>query len=103
MYWGLIGCSFVAFAGSTEFIPELNEHLRLVKFTSEFKMTMTMVMAFDYIGCWIIERGLKVAFSDFKPKDIAVRRPDQLKREQERKHKEWLEGERQKEIKAGKL
>ena len=93
----------MAFAGSTEFIPELNEHLRLVKFTSEFKMTMTIVMAFDYIGCWVIEQGLKAAFSDFKPKDIAVRRPDQLKREQERKHTEWLEGERQKEIKAGKL
>jgi manganese-transporting P-type ATPase len=102
MYWGLIGCSFVAFSCSTEFIPELNEKLRLVKFTDEFKSTMTIVMALDYVGCYIIEKGLKYLFSDYRPKDIAVRRPDQLEREQERKHKEWLEGERQKEIKAGK-
>ena len=102
MYWGLIGCSFVAFSCSTEFIPELNDKLKLVKFTDEFKLTLTGAMALDYVGCFVIEKGLKALFSDYKPKDIAVRRQDQLQREQERKNKEWLEGEREKEIKAGK-
>lgn len=42
-------------------------------------------MAGDFIACYVIEKGLKHFFSDNKPKDIAVRRPDQLKREEERK------------------
>jgi len=56
MYWGLVLVSAVAFSSSTEFIPELNEKLRLVKFTSEFKFTMTAVMVVDYVGCWVVER-----------------------------------------------
>lgn len=102
MFWGIIMVAGVAFSCSTEFIPELNEKLRLVKFTDEFKWTMTVVMALDYVGCYVIEKALKALFSDYKPKDIAVRRPEQLKAEEDRKHKEWLEGEREKEIKAGK-
>ncbi|MCJ1418295.1 hypothetical protein MMC32_004642 [Xylographa parallela] len=88
MYWGIILVSGVAFSCSTEFIPELNEKLRLVKFSDAFKMTMTSVMILDYIGCYIIEKVLKWAFSDYRPKDIAVRRPDQLKAEEERNAKE---------------
>ena len=102
MYWGLILVSGVAFSCSTEFVPELNEKLRLVKFDDAFKMTMTVVMVVDFLGCWVVEKGLKWAFSDYRPKDIAIRREEQLVVERERKHKEWLEGERQKEIKAGK-
>jgi cation-transporting ATPase 13A1 len=85
MYWGIIGVSAIAFSCSTEFIPEINEKMRLVPFTSDFKFTMTAVMVGDYVGCYIIEKVLKWAFSDYKPKDIAVRRPDQLKREEERR------------------
>ena len=102
MYWGLILVSGVAFSCSTEFIPELNEKLKLVKFDVAFKITMTIVMVLDFLGCWVVEKGLKVAFSDYRPKDIAIRREDQLKVEQERKQREFLEGEREKEIKAGK-
>ncbi len=102
MYWGLIGVAGVAFSCSTEFIPELNEKLRLVKFTDAFKLTMTTVMILDYAGCWIIEKTLKWAFSDFRPKDIAIRRPDQLKVEEDRKQNDLLENERAKEIGAGK-
>ena len=102
MYWGILLVTGVAFSCSTEFIPEINEQLKLVKFTDAFKFTMTTVMVLDYAGCYIIEKVLKAAFSDFKPKDIAVRRPEQLKVEADRKHKEHLEAERQKEIKAGK-
>lgn len=43
---------------------------------------MTALMIIDYVGCYIIEQVLKRAFSDFRPKDIAVRRPDQIKAEE---------------------
>jgi len=102
MYWGLVLVSAVAFSSSTEFIPELNEKLRLVKFSPEFKFTMTAVMIVDYVGCWIVEKVLKQAFSDFRPKDIAIRRPDQVRVEEERKERERLEAEREKEVAAGK-
>ncbi|RAH60550.1 hypothetical protein BO85DRAFT_457374 [Aspergillus piperis CBS 112811] len=88
MYWGLVAASGVAFSCATEFVPELNEKLRLVPFSTEFKLTLTVLMIIDYAGCWLIENVLKTLFSDFRPKDIAVRRPDQLKREAERKQKE---------------
>ena len=95
MYWGLVMVTFVAFSCSTEFIPEMNEKMRLVPFTTEFKTVMTTLMILDYGGCWIIEKVLKNAFSDYRPKDIAVRRPDQLKAEEERKAKERDEAERE--------
>lgn len=91
MYWGLVAASGVAFSCATEFVPELNEKLRLVPFSNEFKVTLTVLMALDYGGCWVIENVLKTLFSDFQPKDIAERRPDQLQREGERKQKEALE------------
>lgn len=91
MYYGLIGVAAVAFSCSTEFIPEINEKLRLVPFSTEFKTTMTVVMVLDYAGCWIIEKSLKWAFSDYRPKDIAVRREDQDKKEEARVLKELEE------------
>ena len=96
MYWGLVLVSGVAFSCATEFIPEINERLKLVPFTSEFKVMITTVMVIDYAACWIIEKGLKAAFSDFKPKDIAIRRPDQNKREEERKKQEELDEQKRK-------
>ena len=88
MYWGLIACSFVAFSASTEFIPVLNTKLRLVPFSGEFKVVLTGAMVADYCGCWVVEQVLKRAFSDFRPKDIAVRRPDQVEREEVRRREE---------------
>ncbi|TAQ84295.1 hypothetical protein B7494_g7385 [Chlorociboria aeruginascens] len=102
MYWGIIGVSAIAFSCSTEFIPEINEKMRLVPFTSDFKVTMTAVMIIDYLGCWIIEKTLKALFSDYKPKDIAVRRPDQLAREQKRIEDAKAEAIRSEEEKAAK-
>jgi cation-transporting ATPase 13A1 len=95
MYWGIIGVSAIAFSCSTEFIPEINEKMRLVPFTSDFKTTMTLTMVVDYLGCYVIEKVLKALFSDYKPKDIAVRRPDQLAREQKR-----IDEEKQAKIRA---
>jgi cation-transporting ATPase 13A1 len=96
MYWGLVAVSGVAFSCATEFIPELNEKLKLVPFTTEFKVMLTGMMLLDYAGCWVIEKGLKWAFSDYKPKDIAVRRADQIKREEERRFEEEREAQRRK-------
>jgi cation-transporting ATPase 13A1 len=97
MYWGLVAATAVAFSCATEFVPEINEKLRLVPFSTEFKVTLTVLMILDYGGCWLIENVLKNLFSDFRPKDIAIRRPDQLKREAERKVKETAEAEAEKE------
>jgi cation-transporting ATPase 13A1 len=85
MYWGLLACSFVAFAGSTEFLPELSDRLRLVPFTFEFKWTLTALMVADFAGCWVVEQIFKSLFSDFRPKDIAIKRPDQVERDDRRK------------------
>lgn len=84
MFWGIVLVAGVAFSCSTEFIPELNAQMKLVPFSSAFKMTMTITMIIDYFGCYIVEQVLKQAFSDFRPKDIAIRRTDQLKAEEER-------------------
>ncbi|KAF3273893.1 hypothetical protein TWF173_010297 [Orbilia oligospora] len=84
MYWGLVSVGAIAFMCSTEFIPELNEKLKLVKFSDEFKTILTTSMLLDYVVCWLIEKSLKWAFSDYRPKDIAVRRKDQLEREANR-------------------
>ena len=91
MYWGLVLVSGIAFSCSTEFIPEINEKLKLVPFSTEFKFIMTGLMIVDFAGCYVIEIVLKHLYSDFRPKDIAVRRDDQLKAEESRKAKEAYE------------
>lgn len=85
MFYGIVGVTGIAFACSTEFIPELNEAMKLVPFSSEFKTTMTTVMVIDYVACYLIEIVLKFLFSDLRARDIAERRPDQLVREKARK------------------
>ncbi|KAI5917575.1 cation pump, Ca2+ pump [Camillea tinctor] len=88
MFYGIIGVTAIAFSCSTEFIPELNQQMKLVKFTDEFKTTMTAIMVLDYFGCWFIEVVLKRLFSDYRPRDIAIRRAEQLERERVRKEAE---------------
>ncbi|KAH7324879.1 hypothetical protein B0I35DRAFT_348758 [Stachybotrys elegans] len=85
MYYGIVGVSALAFACAMELIPEINEGMKLVPFSEEFKYNLTVCMVLDYGACFIIERGLKAFFSDFRPRDIAERRPDQLEREAIRK------------------
>lgn len=98
MYWGIVGVTAVAFSCATEFIPEINEKMRLVPFTTEFSTKLTITMALDFAFCYVIEKVLKALYSDFRPKEIAKRRPDQLKREQERRQVE--EEQRQKDLAA---
>src|SRR3954466_10264353 len=40
MFYGILGVSAIAFACSTEFVPELNAAMKLVPFSDEFKWTM---------------------------------------------------------------
>lgn len=103
MYWGLVAVAAVAFSCATEFVPELNEKLRLVPFTTEFKVTMTAVMVVDYVGCWVVETVLKRVFSDYRPKDIALRRRDQVEAEENRNRLEAEEREREKEQEQEKI
>lgn len=99
MFYGIVGVTAIAFSCSTEFIPELNEQMKLVPFSDEFKMTMTAVMIVDYAACWIIEVALKKIFSDYKPRDIALRRPDQLERERLRQEEQQKRKEAEEERK----
>lgn len=85
MFWGIIGVTAIAFSCSTKFIPELNEKMMLVDFSNEFSTTLTTVMVLDFVGCYSIEVVLKYLFSDFHPRDIAIRRKDQDEREKARK------------------
>lgn len=85
MFWGIIGVTAIAFSCSTKFIPELNEKMMLVDFSNEFSTTLTVVMMLDFVGCYSIEVVLKQLFSDFQPRDIAIRRKDQDEREKARK------------------
>ncbi|KAK4142193.1 uncharacterized protein C8A04DRAFT_13438 [Dichotomopilus funicola] len=99
MFYGIVGVTGIAFACSTELIPELNEAMKLVPFTDTFKTTMTMVMVLDYVACYVIEVVLKYLFSDLKARDIAERRPEQLERERARKAVEAKKKEEEEEAK----
>lgn len=88
MFYGILAVTAVAFSCSTEFIPEINQQMKLVPFKDEFKTTLTAVMVIDYLACYVIEVVLKRLFSDFRPRDIAERRPEQLERERARKAEE---------------
>ncbi|KAL1870261.1 hypothetical protein VTK73DRAFT_2780 [Phialemonium thermophilum] len=99
MFYGILGVTAIAFACSTEFLPELNQQMKLVPFKDEFKTTLTAVMIIDYAACWVIEVVLKRLFSDFRPRDIAERRPDQLERERVRRAEERRRKEEEEERK----
>lgn len=85
MFYGIVGVSGLAFVCALELVPEINVGMKLVPFSDEFKTNMTAVMVVDYVACWLIEIVLKKGFSDYRPRDIAERRPEQLVREAERK------------------
>ena len=88
MFYGIVLVTGVAFSCAIEFIPEINTAMKLVPLDAGFKVRLTLVMAFDFGGCWVVEQGLKALYSDFRPKDIALRRPDQLVKEREAAMKE---------------
>lgn len=74
MFYSLCGVAALAFSCALELVPELNEQIQMVPFSSEFQLVITSTMAFDFAGCWLVENGLKRFFADYKPKDIAIRK-----------------------------
>ncbi|GME91825.1 unnamed protein product [[Candida] boidinii] len=77
MWYGLLGVSFLAFSGATEFIPEMNEALQFVPMTDLFKIKLTVGMILDIVVSWSIELVLKYFFMDFKSSDIAIHDEDE--------------------------
>lgn len=97
MFYSIVGVSAIAFACSTELVPELNVAMKLVPFTDAFKTTMTGLMVLDFAACYAIEVALKFLFSDLRARDIAERRPEQLARERARREEEARRGEEEEE------
>ncbi|CDK26699.1 unnamed protein product [Kuraishia capsulata CBS 1993] len=76
MYYGLLGVSFLALAGATEFLPEMNEAMQFVKMTETFKFKLTASILLDFVLAWGIELFLKYFYADFKTADIAIHDDD---------------------------
>lgn len=73
MYYGLLGVAGLALAGSTEFLPELNEAMKFVPMDLDFKTKLTVTIVLDLGVSWAIELFLKHFFMDSKAADIAQR------------------------------
>jgi cation-transporting ATPase 13A1 len=73
MFYGLVGVAALAFAGSTEFIPELNEAMKFVPMDVLFKTKLTGAIALDLVGTAAVEIVLKHFFMNSGAADIALR------------------------------
>lgn len=76
MYYGILSVAALCIAGSTEFMPELNEAMQFVPMEALFKIKLTVTMLLDFFLAWAIELILKHFFMDFKAADIADREYD---------------------------
>ncbi|EDZ72689.1 YEL031Wp-like protein, partial [Saccharomyces cerevisiae AWRI1631] len=52
MYYGLLGVTGLALASATEFLPELNEAMKFVPMTDDFKIKLTLTLLLDFFGSW---------------------------------------------------
>jgi cation-transporting ATPase 13A1 len=92
LYYGLLGVSAIAFAGATEFIPELNDWLQLFKMTSsvsvgcsygteadadppspQFRLKLTLVMIADFALCYVVQRVCKNLFANLEAPELVTR------------------------------
>ncbi|KAI9281085.1 P-type ATPase [Sporodiniella umbellata] len=73
LYYGLMSVGGIALAGATEFWPEINEQLQLVKFPGSFSYKLTACMLLDFGIAYAIEKLTKHFFADNKAKKIARR------------------------------
>jgi cation-transporting ATPase 13A1 len=63
LMWGLIAVAFFAFFCASEFSPQLNDAFALVPMPSiQFRTAITMTMATDMIGCFIVEQVARRLF-----------------------------------------
>lgn len=72
MYYGLIGVMALALAGATEFMPELNEAMKFVPMSAEFKVKLTLLILLDFFGSFALEWVFKKLFMNLDPADIAI-------------------------------
>ncbi|XBW37871.1 hypothetical protein QEN19_003446 [Hanseniaspora menglaensis] len=70
MFYGIVGVFALAFAGATEFIPELNEAIKFVPMEEEFKLKLSAVLLLDLGGTYVCEETFKYFFMDDQPKKI---------------------------------
>lgn len=73
MYYGLLGVAGLALIGSTEFMPELNQAMRFVPMTTDFKAKLTGSILVDLSFTWVIEVVMKHFFMNSGASDIAER------------------------------
>lgn len=73
LYYGLLSCFGVAFAGATELMPELNSWLQLTPLPTPFQVRLVAAMAIDFVGCYVIEHGTKWLFADLRPRALIVK------------------------------
>lgn len=73
MFYGILGVAALAIAGSTEFMPELNEAMQFVPMDVVFKIKLTSCIILDLGATWAIEIILKHFFMNSAPADIAAR------------------------------
>lgn len=74
MFYGLLGVAGLALAGSTEFMPELNEAMQFVPMDFVFKLKLTGCILLDLGGTWAVEVVLKHFFMNSAAADIAERK-----------------------------
>ncbi|EIN05518.1 endoplasmic reticulum Ca-transporting P-type ATPase [Punctularia strigosozonata HHB-11173 SS5] len=91
LYWGLVGAQSVAVSGATDFMPELNRWLQIVEMPGFFKFRLSVSMALDFVGCYIIEKVCKYFFADLEPKPLVTRGRE--RREQRRAVQEKVKAE----------
>ncbi|KAG0664739.1 putative cation-transporting ATPase 1 [Maudiozyma exigua] len=73
MYYGLVSVAGLALASATEFMPELNEAMKFVPMSDEFKLKLTVTLLLDFFGSLGAEHFFKYFFMDDTPADITVR------------------------------
>lgn len=73
MFYGLLGVAGLAIAGSTEFMPELNQTMQFVPMDIVFKLKLTGCIVLDLVGTWAVEVVLKHFFMNSAAADIAER------------------------------
>ncbi|KAK9450721.1 uncharacterized protein V1518DRAFT_411526 [Limtongia smithiae] len=72
MFYGLAAAGALALGGAVEIMPDLNENLKLVPMSYDFRVRLASSIVIDFVGSWIIELFFKYMFSDYKPKDISI-------------------------------
>lgn len=72
MYYGLLSVIMLIFSCCTEMIPELNQLMKLVPMTLQFKLKLLIFILFDFFGCLGFETFFKHFFMAKKLPEISL-------------------------------